>query len=46
MDIICEAEKLGDFIVNVIDNVEDIMRRQRRNAGNETRSELNPEKIN
>ena len=27
MDIVCEAEKLGDFIVNVIDIMEDIMRR-------------------
>lgn len=28
MDIICEAEKLGDFIVNVIDGVESQLRRR------------------
>ena len=28
MDIICEAEKLGDFIINVIDGVEAQIRRR------------------
>ena len=33
MDIICEAEKLGDFIVNVIDGIEtQIRRRERENS--------------
>ena len=43
MDIVCEAEKLGDFIVNVIDGAEDLMRRRTINSG-VARSELNPEK--
>ncbi len=43
MDIICEAEKLGDFIVNVIDSVDEIV--QRRNpAGMQHVEALNPEK--
>ena len=28
MDIICEAEKLGDYIVNVIDSMETHLRRR------------------
>lgn len=40
MDIVCEAEKLGDFIVNVIDSMEDIMRR----GSSFSIGELNPEK--
>ena len=30
MDIVCEAEKLGDFIINVIDGVDEQIRRQHR----------------
>ena len=46
MDIICEAEKLGDFIVNVIDCVEDQMRRLQTEAdGVPHLEELNPEKM-
>ena len=44
MDIVCEAEKLGDFIVNVIDDIEDIMRSNAR-AGGADIGELNPEKL-
>ena len=44
MDIVCEAEKLGDFIVNVIDSAEDIMRRQAAPDNPIARGELNPEK--
>lgn len=40
MDIICEAEKLGDFIVNVVDSVDEIM--QHRNPAHG--EALNPEK--
>ena len=29
LDIICEAEKLGDFIVNVIDGVEEMIKRRK-----------------
>ena len=43
MDIVCEAEKLGDFIVNVIDSMEDIMRRSSVASGMPI-GELNPEK--
>jgi len=43
MDIVCEAEKLGDFIVNVIDGAEDLMRRRSATSG-VSRGELNPEK--
>lgn len=43
MDIICEAEKLGDFIVNVIDGVEDNMRHTMQAEGI-AMEELNPEK--
>ena len=47
MDIICEAEKLGDYIVNVIDNVEDQMRRIAADVGSSPLiEELNPEKQN
>lgn len=45
MDIVCEAEKLGDFIVNVIDSMEDIMRRSAASAGDLPMGELNPEKV-
>ena len=44
MDIVCEAEKLGDFIVNVIDSAEDMMRRQAAPDSPLTHGELNPEK--
>ena len=44
MDIVCEAEKLGDFIVNVIDRMEDIMRRSSSLTSGVTIGELNPEK--
>ena len=44
MDIVCEAEKLGDFIVNVIDSMEDIMRRSSSVTSGLTVGELNPEK--
>ena len=44
MDIVCEAEKLGDFIVNVIDSMEEIMRRS-SSVTNGTIGELNPEKV-
>ena len=44
MDIVCEAEKLGDFIVNVIDNMEDIMRRSSSVTSGLPIGELNPEK--
>ena len=44
MDIVCEAEKLGDFIVNVIDSMEDIMRRSSSVTGGLPIGELNPEK--
>lgn len=43
MDIICEAEKLGDFIVNVVDSVDEIMQR-RSPAGMQHLEALNPEK--
>ena len=45
MDIVCEAEKLGDFIVNVIDSMEDIMRRNVAPNSGLTLGELNPEKM-
>ena len=45
MDIVCEAEKLGDFIVNVIDDIEDIMRSNARAGGGADIGELNPEKL-
>ncbi len=45
MDIVCEAEKLGDFIVNVIDNMEDIMRRSSSLTSGMPIGELNPEKV-
>ena len=32
MDIVCEAEKLGDFIINVIDGVDEQLRRHRHAA--------------
>lgn len=44
MDIVCEAEKLGDFIVNVIDSMEDIMRRSSSVTSGMPVGELNPEK--
>ncbi len=44
MDIVCEAEKLGDFIVNVIDSMEDIMRRSSSVTSGLPIGELNPEK--
>ena len=44
MDIVCEAEKLGDFIVNVIDSMEDIMRRSSSDTSGLPIGELNPEK--
>ena len=45
MDIVCEAEKLGDFIVNVIDSMEDIMRRSSSVTSDLPLGELNPEKV-
>ena len=45
MDVICEAEKLGDYIVNVIDSVEEQMRRITTDeVGKPIIAELNPEK--
>ena len=44
MDIVCEAEKLGDFIVNVNDRMEDIMRRSSSVTSGLPIGELNPEK--
>ena len=44
MDIVCEAEKVGDFIVNVIDDIEDIMRSNVPAGSGITIGELNPEK--
>jgi len=44
MDIVCEAEKLGDFIVNVIDSMEDIMRHSSSVTSGLPVGELNPEK--
>ena len=46
MDIICEGEKLGDFIVNVIDRVEEQMRRRIKEDTGVAHGELNPEKAN
>ena len=45
LHIVCEAEKLGDFIVNVIDSMEDIMRRSAASASDLPVGELNPEKV-
>ncbi len=46
IDIICEAEKLADYIVNVIDSVEEQIRRLNvDDSGNPVINELNPEKI-
>lgn len=42
MDLICEAEKLGDYIVNVIDSVDEQM--QRSNPDTMHIEALNPEK--
>lgn len=42
MDIICEAEKLGDFIVNVIDSVDEQVKRTHPRASHS--EALNPEK--
>ena len=44
MDIVCETEKLGDFIVNVIDSIEDLMRSQAPDSNPLDIGELNPEK--
>ena len=45
MDVICEAEKLGDYIVNVIDAVEEHMQRTVVDEqGKPVIGELNPEK--
>ncbi|MBQ6079918.1 MAG: Na/Pi cotransporter family protein [Muribaculaceae bacterium] len=44
MDIVCETEKLGDFIVNVIDAIEDLMRSQAPDSNPLDIGELNPEK--
>ena len=46
MDIICEAEKLADYIINVIDSVEQQMRRLNVDEnGMPIIDELNPEKL-
>ena len=29
MDIICEAEKLGDFVINIIDDIEEQIKRRK-----------------
>ncbi len=42
MDIICECEKVGDFIVNVIDSIDEV--RHLNNSDSETTEVLNPEK--
>ena len=34
MDIICEAEKLGDYIINVVDSIDTQLRRRRRELDN------------
>ena len=44
MDIVCETEKLGDFIVNVIDSIEDLMHSQAPDSNPLDIGELNPEK--
>ena len=44
MDIVCEAEKLGDFIFNVIDSMDEIMRRSSSVTSGLPIGELNPEK--
>lgn len=47
MDVICEAEKLGDYIVNVIDSVEEQMQRTVLDEqGKPIIGELNPQKSN
>ena len=46
IDIICEAEKLADYIVNVIDSVEEQMRHLNVDEnGSPLIDELNPEKL-
>lgn len=46
MDVICEAEKLADYIVNVVDNVEEQLRRVHTEEGIlDLTEELNPEKL-
>ena len=45
VDFVCEAEKLGDFIVNVIDSMEEIMRRSSSLNNGKAIGELNPEKV-
>ncbi len=45
IDIICEAEKLADFMVNIVDNVEDQLRRSTQEEDGTILPELNPEKL-
>ena len=45
MDIICEAEKLADFIVNVVDSVEEQLKRNSEEEDGLVLPELNPEKL-
>ncbi len=45
MDIICEAEKLADYIVNVVDSVEELLKRNTEEDAGVLLPELNPEKI-
>ncbi len=45
IDIVCEAEKLGDFMVNIVDGVEEQLRRSTEEEDGTVLPELNPEKI-
>lgn len=45
IDIVCEAEKLGDFMVNIVDGVEELLRRSTEEEDGTVLPELNPEKI-
>lgn len=45
MDIICEAEKLADYIVNVVDSVEEMLKRNTEDESGVLLPELNPEKL-
>lgn len=45
IDIVCEAEKLADFMVNIVDGVEEQLRRSTEEEDGTVLPELNPEKI-
>lgn len=45
IDIMCEAEKLADFMVNIVDGVEEQLRRSTEEEDGTVLPELNPEKI-